>query len=127
MVSAWMRGSEVFDRETIPESVLTLVDAQAAIGWYQFFLGRLHKGWGKYQDGYYKCTGRKSKADIGTTWASKVAKFMFEKQHQVWKDRNLDVHGRDEAIQMERRTEVIRELIREYDKRRLELRPSDRD
>ena len=52
---------------------------------------------------------------------------MFEKQHQVWKDRNLDVHGREPVSQADRRAEVIRELVREYDKRRLELRPSDRD
>ena len=127
VVTAWMQGLEVVDRSLIPTTLLELVDAQSAIGWYQFFLGRIHKGWGEYQDGYYRSIGRKSKTDTGTTWASKVAKFMFEKQHQVWKDRNLDVHGRSPSAQQERRTEVIRELVREYDRKRYDLTPSDRD
>ena len=127
VVAAWLQGQEEIDRTIIPDSILQLVDAQTHIGWYQFFLGKMYKGWGEYQERYYHNIGRRDKADTGKTWASKVAKFMFEKQYQVWTDRNKDVHGKDEETRMHKRTEVIRELAREYDRRRLELRPSDRD
>jgi hypothetical protein len=101
--------------DTIPidPTVMDVAEAQAEVGWHQILKGRFVKQWSLAHDKYLG--SRSTKQQNGGTWITKVITAWFQQWLDLWKIRNEDRHGRDEATKRQAKDrQTIREIIQFY-------------
>jgi hypothetical protein len=83
------------------------------IGWQQLINGRFGKEWSRVQDDYYaRERSRRSATDkrSGKKWQIQPITHIWQQLIILWKLRNADLHGRDNAT---KRSAIWREMERE--------------
>ena len=90
------------------------------------FLGRFSKLWSKTHNDEVNNSGSEiDRFNSGSMWIRAVTKTIWEYVYEMWKERNLDRHGRDnEEIVRKVRQQNLQELETWYERRdnkRLEL------
>ncbi len=111
------------------EELGPLIRAQTRIGWRQLFNGRFCKQWGDVQNAHlYRSRHQVStQTHSGQKWQVAIITLIWEQWYEVWKLRNDDVHGKDDATRLvAERREVTRQLAAIYSQRRL-MEPSFQD
>ena len=93
-----------------------LINTQTRIGWRQLFNGRFSKQWEDIQNTHlYRVRDQlPTKNNSGQRWQVAIITVIWEQWYDLWKLRNADVHGKDEATralaakrEMSRRLEAI--------------------
>ena len=120
--------SEEFVPPPGEEKYKTLIQQQKSIGWDQLLVGRFLLEWKGIIDDHLQTIQRdKRKTETGTIWVTKILAILFHFAWDVWKDRNIDRHGRDktdrERLLIERALLQTKELYRI----RLDVLPSHRE
>ena len=80
-------------------AVAHVYESQTAIGWEEFFCGRLSTSWRNHQSEFLGDVA--DKKVTGQTWSAGVAKLLLQQWLKLWLDRNGDCHGRDCQSQKE--------------------------
>jgi hypothetical protein len=84
-----------------PQYLHKLIAMQSWIGWRQLINGRFCQEWSELQDAYYyreRATLPTTKKS-GFTWQTGLINKIWNKWYELWKRRNEDVLGRDQASQ----------------------------
>jgi len=99
-----IHDSPLENAQQYPQALQPLIDSQNAIGWDQFFKGRLSSLWRKthLQHLKDKCCPITS-YNSGVGWTSNLIRIIFKHVHGVWKQRNVDKHGETLAEQIEKK------------------------
>jgi hypothetical protein len=98
----------------IQQQIRSACKAQAAIGWDQFFRGRIAKAWSKPIGTYYKIR-QPGESFTPEQWMRTVIKELWVFSITIRKQRNSELHGTDGAISMEhRRKETATEAVAVY-------------
>ena len=82
-----------------PSEVRDLIMQQNSIGWRQLFNGRFATEWLRLQQQYYhkhRNIAENNRRD-GGIWQVQLTLLLWDQWRAVWKLRNQDVHGHDEA------------------------------
>ena len=118
----WLQSDAdaVINPTLYPSEVRELVIQQNVIGWRQVFNGRFSIEWSRIQQEYY--SKHRTKPGIknrnGSQWQVKLMTLIWEQWRKVWKERNQEVHGQDEAERSRaERANMSRELREVYDQR----------
>jgi hypothetical protein len=102
------------DMIPIDPTVMDVMEAQAAVGWHHILKGRFVKHWSLALDKYLGSRG--TKRQNGGTWITKVITAWFQQWLNLWKIRNEDRHGGDEATKRQAQDrQTIREIIQFYE------------
>jgi hypothetical protein len=98
----------------VDPSVREVAEDQEEIGWHHILKGRFSRKWKQTQDRYL---GTRADEKVnGGTWMTKVITKWFEQWLKLWKMRNEDRHGRDEATARHARDrQTIREATLFYE------------
>ena len=100
-----------FDSNGIPDQYQSLLDQQNEIGWYNVFLGRLSLQWARLQSQFLLSFDDIPRSLGGDKWTKQIASVILESWLDLWKQRNLDRHGRDSAHQkLALHEQVMREI-----------------
>jgi exonuclease III len=97
-----------------------LIETQTRIGWRQLFNGRFSKQWSEIQNVHLNHIRRHIPwmKNTGQQWQVAIITVLWEEWHDLWKMRNSDVHGKDEATRaIAENREVSRRLSMIYDQR----------
>jgi hypothetical protein len=119
----WLQSESDIELSTIlfPSDVRDLIIQQNAIGsWRQLFNGRFATEWSRLQQTYYQKhrTKAENRRRDGGTWQVQLIIVLWDQRREVWKLRNQDVHGQDDAARARaERASVSRELREVYDQR----------
>ena len=101
--------------------VRSVINQQNVIGWRQLINGRFGEEWSRVQDNYYaRERSRRSATDkrSGRKWQIQLITHIWQQWIILWKLRNAELHGRDNATKsMAIRREMERELHEVYDHR----------
>ena len=135
------KGQEVW---SFPAKYRWLVQEQNAIGWRQFFNGRVSKEWARLQDDYafvrkqreqdLRSSRERRKNDTtstcaytGTRWTSEIINEIWVQWKIVWTQRNETIHGHDSRMRVEKmhQRDALR-LQHIYDNRE-QMEPSVRE
>jgi hypothetical protein len=112
---SFLNGANQYAAELHP-----LIRTQTRIGWRQMFNGRFCKQWGDIQSTHlYRIRHHlPNKYNTRQKWQVAIITTLWENWYVLWKMRNADVHGADEAsrIRAEKR-EVARKLSMIYAQR----------
>ena len=101
------------DTINIDPSVADVAAAQKEIGWHQLLYGRFANEWKHAHNRYLG--GRATSKKNGTTWTTTLATTWLQQWLNLWKLRNEDRHGRDEATEKQARdSQTIREATMFY-------------
>jgi hypothetical protein len=118
----WLQSDAdvVLSPASYPTEVRGLLIQQNAIGWRQTFCGRFSIEWSRIQQAYY--SKHRSKTDIphrdGLQWQVKLTILLWDQWRKVWKVRNQEVHGHDDAERASaERANLASELREVYDQR----------
>jgi hypothetical protein len=97
---------------------------QNAIGWTNFYKGRLSKKWEQVQKDHYRKT-KATKADP-YKWATSVITTMWQGFLQMWENRNDDQHGRDNIDAISKEREKLLKKTRQLYEQKESIDPEDR-
>jgi hypothetical protein len=97
---------------------------QNAIGWTNFYKGRLSKKWEQVQKDHYRKT-KAAKADP-YKWATSVITTMWQGFLQMWESRNDDQHGRDNIDAISKEREKLLKKTRQLYEQKESIDPEDR-
>ena len=106
--------------EQYPEELHPLIRAQTSIGWRQLFNGRFCQHWGDIQNSHlYRIRNDlPTKNNSGQKWQVTIITLIWEQWYDLWKLRNEDVHGKDDAARaIAEKREVTRRLAAIYSQR----------
>jgi hypothetical protein len=81
-------------------STLTRFQAQAQIGWDQFFHSCIAKAWQRPIAEYYKIR-QPGESYTANQWMRSVIKELWELSIYIWKQQNTELHGTDSTISLE--------------------------
>ena len=81
------------------------LDEQNAIGWNNFYRGRIASSWNAVQQGHCK-TRNNGKQDT-TKWATAIITTLWHGFLQLWEARKDDQHGRDSAQKQEKERTLL--------------------
>jgi exonuclease III len=100
--------------EMFHPSLRFIITQQNRIGWSQIFLGRFGFSWSSHQQGFLSHNHNRPLEELkglSLTWQISLIKFVWERWHTLWRQRNQDVHGFDATTRAEAsRREVRRNL-----------------
>ena len=123
-VTQWLYpGQEPHDEPqcaNYADELQPLIEAQTRIGWRQLFNGRFCKQWSEIQNVHLNHIRQHlpTKNNTGHKWQVAIITVIWEEWHDLWKMRNADVHGKDEATRaIAEKREVSRRLSMIYEKR----------
>ena len=85
------------------------IDEQNAIGWNNFYRGRIASAWNAVQQGHYKA--RKNGKQDTTKWVMAVITTLWHGFLQLWEARKDD-HGRDSAQKQEKERPLLLQRTR---------------
>ena len=88
--------------EPIKRQLDNAFHAQHAIGWDQFFRGRIAKAWSIPIQTYY-CARRPGETFTPDRWMRTMINEVWKFSLTLWKQRNTELHGTDGALTLERR------------------------
>ncbi len=104
-----------------PVELYPLLATQNSIGWRQLFNGRFSQQWAADLQNNHLFRNRHhlpTKNPTGHKWQVTIITVIWEQWYALWKMRNEDVHGKDEATRIiAERREVTRRLTAIYDQR----------
>ncbi|KAI2494428.1 hypothetical protein MHU86_20111 [Fragilaria crotonensis] len=103
-----------------PVALHPLLATQNSIGWRQLFNGRFSQQWADLQNNHLFRNRHHlpTKNPTGHKWQVAIITVIWEQWYALWKMRNEDVHGKDEATRIiAERREVTRRLSAIYDQR----------
>ena len=86
------------------------LDEQNAIGWNNFYRGRIASSWNAVQQGHCK-TRNNGKQDT-TKWATAIITTLWHGFLQLWEARKDDQHGRDSAQKQEKERTLLLQRTR---------------
>jgi len=114
-----IHDSPLENAQQYPQTLQPLIASQNAIGWDQFFKGRLSSLWRKTHLKHLKEIGCSiTSYNSGIGWTSNLIRIVFRHVHGVWKQRNIDKHGETLAQQLEKkRLLCASEIATYYDSR----------
>ena len=95
---------------------------QGAIVWRQIFNGRIPRHWWKHQ-GKTKLSSGKVQMDC--LWGVSIAENRVHMMINLWKLRNKEVHGKEEATKQEKRKDKAAISVRALHDLEVIVRPSD--
>ena len=104
------------NRAQYPAKLLPLIEEQDRIGWDHLLLGRFLKRWKSMQ--YQSLIERKinpTRRNSGTGWIKQLTTVIWKHIHQVWLERNLARHGKEEEDKrIKERLRCINEISTYY-------------
>ena len=108
-LTSWLHSTPV-PTTVFPPEYHRLLQEQTAIGWGQFFQGRVSTQWSIIQQwhysGYPKVKGRD-----GQSWSRTILRHIFTHWNSLWDSRNAARHGRDSTTHaIAAKDQAIREL-----------------
>ena len=106
--------------EQYSKELRPLIRAQTQIGWRQLFNGRFCLQWGEIQNShlYRFRNDLPTKNNLGQKWQVTIITLIWEQWYDLWKIRNADVHGTDDAARaIAERREVTQGLASIYSQR----------
>ena len=123
----WMRGEDIPDvgELQIPDCAVGLMvkrayTEQACIGWHTFLRGFWSTSWGQAHEAHIHAQDATDQREqhvsrwlTGETWAAKTQHWVFLYFETIWKIRNRQEHGGDEATQRRISLEKCERRIRE--------------
>lgn len=102
------------DSIPVDPSVAEVAQAQADIGWHQILFGRFALHWQQSHNNYLG--NRATSKNNGVTWMTTVIQVWLQQWLKLWKLRNEDRHGRDEATERQaQERQIIREVQMFYE------------
>ncbi len=96
-------------REYVDPECRQIAAKQAAIGWANMLKGRLSKSWSACQSRHLR-----QPAKDPSKWSKDLALFMLQQFLLLWKSRNEDRHGRDQASRREAEHSKVVSAIEYY-------------
>ena len=94
-----------------PDAYQPLVESQNAIGWDNFFKGRLSTHWAEHQERHLRNTDEVTNKRNGQTWTTNLAATLLDQWYRLWKLRNEEKHGKDWQEQIKAKQEQIRHEV----------------
>ena len=108
-----------------PSGIIKLaLKEQNAIGWTNFYKGRISKKWEQVQQQHYQRT--KPKKTDTHRWATSIISAMWQGLLLMWEDRNNDQHGRDNIEQIGKEREKLLQKIDQLYTQKESIDPEDR-
>ena len=111
--------SQLENRSQYPEKLLQLIEEQVRIGWDRLLLGRFPKQWKSMQ--YQSLRERKinpTRSNSETGWTRQLTTVIWKHIYQVWLERNLARHGKEEEEKREKeRLQCTNEISTYYTNR----------
>mmetsp|Transcript_5513 Transcript_5513/g.6050 ORF Transcript_5513/g.6050 Transcript_5513/m.6050 type:complete len:86 (-) Transcript_5513:88-345(-) len=80
---------------------------QQVIGWKAFLEGIIVKDILQIQHEYYQTIKRRS---TGVSWSTKLSKFMWEMIHNLWMERNEQLHKTDRIHEVHGKQQLIQAI-----------------
>ena len=110
------------DSIPIDPAVADVAEAQFQIGWNQILYGRFALQWHEHHNKYL---GNKAdRKNNGTTWMTSVIETWLREWLKLWKLRNEDRHGRDQATERQaQERQTIREVTQFYENHADKVKP----
>ena len=112
------------DPDPIEEKIITIFDAQKAIGWDAFIKGILSSEWKTLQQADYD--GQHAERMSGDRWSKKMVSSLFDYNHTVWKNRCEIVHLENKETLEQRKRKQLKNLRDRLVKKPWKIRQSDR-
>jgi hypothetical protein len=122
----WLNAPEgdiVFNSTLFPDAARPLVEQQNRIGWRQVLNGRFSSEWRRLQDQHYLLVRRrthegKKDKQTGQWWQRSFILFIWSQWLTLWKLRNNELHGANEATKQTSAQRIIHSELRNlYDRR----------
>ena len=107
---------ELNELSFIPTGIIQqALDDQHAIGWLNFYRGRISTKWLEAQQEHDQQNTNSTRPHDSTQWASKIITTMWNGFLQLWEERKQDQHGRDSAQQHDKlRTNLLKRTNQLY-------------
>lgn len=113
--------------EAYPPAYHEVIHTQNAIGWDQLFKARWSRHWVSCQNRYRDQKADHSLAKPGDKWAVQMGHLFLTSWLELWKIRNMERHGQDQAQQETiKRTTILADLTELYTMKH-EVCPADRN
>ena len=118
---------EPINHHSYPARYANLITNQNAIGWIQLYRARWTREWVHLQDDY-KSRHRHDFATglPGPSWVLGAGRLLIDQWLQLWKLRNSQRHGRDQATHAQTRQQVATSELHELYSYRDRVCPADR-
>jgi hypothetical protein len=126
--SAARQESEQVDDEQLsfqPSGIIKdALREQNAIGWTNFYKGRMSKKWERVQHQHYQST--KPKKTDTHRWATSIIAAMWNGFLLMWEDRNDDQHGRDNIETAGKERDKLLQKVTQLYSQKERIDPEDR-
>ena len=112
--------------EEYPQQYHILIISQNQIGWDQLYKGRWSIHWSKLQDMYKESHHATQGITPGPQWVLQHGRLLIDQWMILWKQRNEERHGKDNARQQELREHIAKSALEELYAFKRQVCPSDR-
>lgn len=109
-----------------PQQYHTLIIEQNRIGWEQLYMARWSKEWRRHQTAYTDRQQNNGKQSKGHQWSLSFSRLLINQWLKLWKLRNTQRHGQDEAQRTHIRRQVLTATLKELYEYREKVCPIDR-
>jgi hypothetical protein len=128
LTDAICTGKNEVDLSTLsftPHGILyNALKEQNAIGWTNFYKGRLSKKWQQIQHAQFH--GKKGENADPQRWATSLISAMWQGFLQMWEDQNNDQHGRDSNEATAKEREKLLQKTKQLYELKDKIDPEDR-
>ena len=126
--AAITHGIEIVDNNQLsfqPSGIIwSALQEQNAIGWTNFYKGRMSKKWEQVQQQHYNQT--KPKEADTHRWATSIISTLWQGLLLMWEDRNDDQHGRDTIESAAKEWDILLNKIHQLYTQKESIDPEDR-
>lgn len=119
------RQIDLIPQSHYPARYASLIHSQNNIGWDQLYRGRWSLEWRSHQDAFMVNNPQRCQLS-GNDWIRGIGRLLIDQWLHLWKLRNEDRHGNDQAYHSILRERTIHAELRELYAYRLRVCPVDR-
>lgn len=114
------------DPTTYPDRYYTIISHQNNIGWEHLFQARWCKQWGHMQETYRTTLTTTVDAVPGSTWVHRMGRLLLDGWLDLWQQRNLERHGKDQIQQDAFRIQVLTQQLTDLYSYKMKVCPTER-
>lgn len=109
-----------------PEKYRSLIQSQNRIGWEHLYCGRWSNEWVKQHAQYSVRNGQPGTEKESSTWLLRLGRMLIDQWLLLWKLRNDQRHGKDQAHHTQLREHILHSELRELYEYKTRVCPADR-
>ena len=122
----WLQQGPPILLSDYPPTFHSLIVSQYKIGWSHLFRGRWSIEWKQHHEAHATSKGVQGNDADGTRWVRIYGKLFLQAWLDVWDIRNKERHGKDIAIQKEKRRASLLSQLRELYTFKSKVNPAHR-